>query len=143
MAPRRLEADNPAVIGPAGTVHCSLADWAKYAAFQLRGARGEQVSLPADVFKKLHTPLPGDEEAYAFGWIVAERDWAGGKALTHSGSNTMWFAVVWLAPQRNAAYLAATNCSHEQASLGCDAAIGKLIELASMLGDGGAQQSGR
>jgi CubicO group peptidase (beta-lactamase class C family) len=121
-------ADNPAVIGPAGTVHCSLADWAKYAVFHLRGQRGEEQMLPAEVFQKLHTPLQDDEEAYAYGWIVTERGWAGGKALTHAGSNTMWFAVIWLAPNKNAAYLAATNLGTNKAFLACDAAISKLIE---------------
>jgi CubicO group peptidase (beta-lactamase class C family) len=126
-------ADNPAVIGPAGTVHCSLADWAKYAAFHLRGARGEEPRLPAEVFKKLHTPLPGDEEDYAFGWIETNRDWAGGKALMHAGSNTMWFALIWLAPQRDEAYLAATNNGSNTAFTACDTAISKLIELSLLL----------
>jgi CubicO group peptidase (beta-lactamase class C family) len=120
-------ADNPAVLGPAGTVHCSLADWAKYAAFHLRGAQGKEPSLPAEIFQKLHTPLSNDEEKYAFGWVAIERGWAGGKALTHGGSNTLWFAVIWLAPNKNAAYLAATNVAHEKAFLACDAAISKLI----------------
>ena len=124
-------ADNPAVIGPAGIVHCSLGDWAKYAAFHLRGARGEEPRLPAEVFKKLHTPLSGDEENYAFGWIATDRGWAGGKALTHGGSNTMWFAVIWLAPQRDTAYMAATNMGSNTAFTACDAAIGKLIEMSS------------
>lgn len=120
-------ADNPQVIGPAGTVHCSLADWAKYAAFHLRGARGEEPRLPAEVFQKLHTPLPGDEQSYAFGWVAAERGWAGGKVLMHAGSNRMWYAVVWLAPNKNAAYLAATNAGNDQAAQACDKAITKLI----------------
>jgi CubicO group peptidase (beta-lactamase class C family) len=127
------DADNPAVIGPAGTVHCSLADWAKYAAFHLRGARGKEPRLPAEVFRKLHTPLPGDNPDYAFGWIVTDRDWAGGAALTHAGSNTMWFAMIWLAPKRDLAYLAATNVGNDMAFAACDAAIGKLIELSSLL----------
>jgi CubicO group peptidase (beta-lactamase class C family) len=126
------QADNPPVIGPAGTVHCSLTDWAKYATFHLRGARGEEPRLPANAFEKLHTPIPGDEEQYAFGWIVTDREWAGGKALTHAGSNTMWFAVIWLAPNRNAVYLAATNAGRDTAFQACDAAISKLIELTSL-----------
>jgi CubicO group peptidase (beta-lactamase class C family) len=126
--PPGRDADNPAVISPAGTVHCSLADWAKYAAFHLRGARGEEKLLPAAVFEKLHTPLPDDDKAYAYGWLVTEREWAGGKALTHAGSNTMWFAVVWITPKRDAAYLAATNVGHDTAFTACDATIGKLIE---------------
>ena len=29
--------DNPSVYSPAGTVHCSLEDWAKFAIFHLTG----------------------------------------------------------------------------------------------------------
>lgn len=126
-------ADNPAVIGPAGTVHCSLGDWAKYAVFHLRGERGEGPRLSQEAFEKLHTPRPDDDEAYAFGWLVTARPWAGGKALTHTGSNTMWMAVVWLAPNRNCAYLAATNVASQNAFPACDAAISKLIELSPSL----------
>jgi len=126
------QADNPAVIGPAGTVHCSLADWAKYAAFHVRGSRGEESRLPDDVFRKLHTPLPDDAEAYAYGWLATDRPWAGGKALTHAGSNTMWMAVIWLAPNRNTAYLAATNVGSSKSYPACDAAISKLIEITSL-----------
>lgn len=124
-------ADNPPVIGPAGTVHCSLADWAKYATFHLRGERGEEPRLSAEVFRKLHTPLPDDSAAYAYGWLVADRPWAGGKALNHGGSNTMWMAVIWLAPLKGEAYLAATNVGNESSGPACDEAISKLIELTS------------
>lgn len=34
------DADNPPVMGPAGTVHCSLSDWGKFISDQLRSARG-------------------------------------------------------------------------------------------------------
>jgi hypothetical protein len=80
-------------------VHCSLADWAKFAALHLRGLDGEGGFLRADTFRLLHSPTMGGD--YAYGWSVAERDWAGGKALTHAGSNTMWYSVVWLAPNRS------------------------------------------
>jgi CubicO group peptidase (beta-lactamase class C family) len=123
------KADNPAVIGPAGTVHCSLADWAKYAAFHLRGERGAEPRLPAEVFKKLHTPLPDDPDNYAYGWVAMWRPWGGGKVLWHNGSNTMWMAVIWLAPNKDRAYLAATNVGNAKSYPACDAAISKLIEL--------------
>ena len=32
--------DNPPCMGPAGTVHCSVPDWGKFAALHLRGPRG-------------------------------------------------------------------------------------------------------
>jgi CubicO group peptidase (beta-lactamase class C family) len=132
MPPDNSKADNPAVIGPAGTVHCSIADWAKYAAFHLRGARGEEPRLPKEVFEKLHTP-PADDENYAYGWIVTDRPWAGGKALMHGGSNTMWMADIWLAPNKGQAYLAATNVGNESSFPACDAAISELIALAPQL----------
>jgi CubicO group peptidase (beta-lactamase class C family) len=120
------EADNPPVIGPAGTVHCSISDWARYAAFHLRAQLGDNKLLKPKTLQKLHTALPGED--YAFGWLVAERDWAGGKVLTHGGSNSFWFAVIWLAPERDSAFLAATNVGNDSAESGCDAAIAKLIQ---------------
>ena len=118
-------ADNPAVIGPAGTVHCSLADWAKFATMHLRGENGKEPLLPAEVFHKLHTATDGE---YAFGWLVAKRGWAGGATLSHVGSNTMWTADIWLAPKKNAAYLAATNVGAQSGFQACDAAITELIK---------------
>lgn len=119
-------ADNPPAIGPAGTVHCSLADLAQYAAFHMAGAQGDSDLLNADSFKKLHTSA-GDD--YALGWIVLEREWAGGRALMHTGSNTMFYTVVWMAPGRNAAVIVATNVGGPDAAFaGCDEAAGKLIE---------------
>lgn len=120
------DADNPEVIGPAGTVHCSLGDWVRYARLHLQGERGESGLLKSETFRKLHTPVFGDD--YAFGWLVADRDWAGGKALTHGGSNGYWFAVIWLAPNRNSGYLAATNFGNETAEEACDLTVAELIE---------------
>ena len=119
------QADNPPAIGPAGTVHCSLADLAKYAAFHLAGEQGASELLNADSFKKLHTST-GDD--YALGWVVLKRKWAGDRALMHNGSNTMFYVVVWLAPDRNCAVIVATNVGADAAFEGCDEAARKLIK---------------
>jgi CubicO group peptidase (beta-lactamase class C family) len=124
--PPESKSDNPAVIGPAGNVHCSLADWAKFASLHLRGSEDKDSFLTSESFRQLHNPILGGD--YAGGWLVAERDWAGGKALTHAGSNTMWFSVIWLAPSRSAALLAATNLGTQMAFNACDTAISKLLE---------------
>ncbi len=118
-------ADNPAVIGPAGTLHCTLEDWGKFIALHIAGARGESDFLDPETFKKLHAPPPGGN--YALGWVVTEREWAGGRTLTHSGSNGMWFAVVWLSPKKNFAVLAATNTGGAAAAKACDEVAGALI----------------
>jgi CubicO group peptidase (beta-lactamase class C family) len=119
-------ADNPPVIGPAGTVHSSLRDWARYALLHLLGARGEPgLLLTPETFRQLHRDHY--RQGYALGWIVVQRPWAGGTALTHAGSNGLWFAVIWLAPQRNAGFLAATNCGSDRGFQACDTAIAAMI----------------
>lgn len=159
-------ADNPVAIGPAGTVHMSVPDWAKFIAFHLDGARSaERAAQPAEraaqgqdadaaakedrplltgaSFKVLHTPFevrgggdgkenPADRGAtYACGWGVLERAWAGGRVLTHSGSNTIWYCTVWIAPERNIAVMAACNQGGDAGAKATDQAVGALIlELA-------------
>jgi CubicO group peptidase (beta-lactamase class C family) len=119
--------DNPEVMGPAGTIHCSLSDWAKFIADQLRGERMARALLRPWTYKKLHTPPFGGD--YALGWGVAQRDWGGGTVLTHAGSNTMNFAVVWIAPARDFAVLITTNEGGQSAEKGCDEAASALINL--------------
>jgi CubicO group peptidase (beta-lactamase class C family) len=132
-------ADNPPAIGPAGTVHLTLADWAKYVAFHLEGDRcadgkhpcpetsGALKGLKPATFAKLHAPAPGEGASYAMGWGIAERDWAHGRVLTHNGSNTMWFCVTWIAPERDFAVLVATNQGGDAAAKACDEAASALI----------------
>ena len=118
------QSDNPPVIGPAGTVHCSIIDWGKFVTAHLRGEQGEPGILKPETFKRLHTPPFGD---YAFGWLVVDRPWAGGRALNHAGSNTMNFAIVWMAPAKDFAVLVATNQAGGETFNACDAAASALI----------------
>jgi CubicO group peptidase (beta-lactamase class C family) len=119
--------DNPAVIGPAGRVHCTLQDWAKFIADQLRGARGERALLTPASYQRLQTPPFGGN--YALGWGVAQRDWGGGTVLSHTGCNTMNFANVWVAPLKNFAVLVCINQGDDVAFKASDAAASALIRL--------------
>lgn len=119
-------ADNPPAITPAGRVHASLGDWAKYAALHLRGEKDGGLGIPAALFTAMHTPPKDELDAYAMGWMSLERAW-GGRVLTHSGSNTMWFCVAWLAPEKGFGVLVATNQGGEAAMKAADAAAGALI----------------
>lgn len=67
-------ADNPPAITPAGTVHATITDWAKFVQFHLRGARGEESRLRS--FAKLHARYRDDGSNYAMGWVRLERPWA-------------------------------------------------------------------
>lgn len=116
------KADNPLAIGPAGIVHCSVADWARFAAANLPDSETKLVQ--PETLKKLHTPA-AEDPPYAMGWVIDNNQpWAGGPALTHAGSNTLWYAVAWLAPEKDFAVLVACNQAHSEA---CNDAVLALI----------------
>ncbi len=123
--PASRSADNAPVLGPAGTVHATLADYARFLAIHLKGARGQGGIVSADTFATLHTPPEGGD--YAMGWIVTDRDWAGGRALTHGGSNTLWYATAWIAPEKNMAFFAVTNAGGDTGFEAADRAIEALL----------------
>lgn len=160
------ELDNPAAMAPAGTVHASLRDWAKYVALHLKGAErvrqpepevewvgplgepAEGVSevldeepaepaalvdattLSADSFRVLHAIQPGTQAlgGYALGWLVLERPWSTDSVLTHSGSNTMWYCVVWMAPAEGFAVLVVCNQGGPKAMRACDEVASALLK---------------
>ena len=119
--------DNPPSLGPAGTCHTTLADYARFAADHLRGAAGKKALLPASLYTDLHTPAQGED--YAMGWTATTRDWAGGKVLTHNGTNNMNYFVAWLAPLKGFAVIAACNQGGDPAAKACDAVCAALISM--------------
>ena len=133
------QADNPAAIGPGGTVHCTIEDWGKYIALHIEGERADKaaglsVKLKPETWVKLHTPFDGPAPEYAMGWIVAKRPWAKGSAagdtgrvLTHNGSNTMWFCVAWLAPEKDWAVIATCNKGGGEAGTATDEAVSQMV----------------
>ena len=123
------QSDNPPVIGPAGTVHCSIVDWGKFITAHLRGEAGEPGILKPETFKRLHTAPFGGE--YGFGWVMADRPWAGGRALNHAGSNLQNFAIVWMAPAKDFAVLIMTNQAGGETFNACDATAAALIQHAA------------
>lgn len=114
-------ADNPAAIAPAGTVHCSIIDLLKFAASHANGCN----LVSHDVLQRLHI-APRNSE-YACGWIVLERSWAGGHTLSHDGSNTYWYTSNWVAPLRNAAFVAASNAPAPNGQQACHEIINNMI----------------
>jgi hypothetical protein len=101
-----------------------MEDWAKYARFHLRAARGEERRLSLKACRILHSAPQGSE--YAAGWIVAKRSWGGGNVLMHNGSNTLNYALIWIAPQRNFATVVATN--HGDGFAACNDTTSLLIK---------------
>jgi CubicO group peptidase (beta-lactamase class C family) len=128
----------PLVFGPAGTVRCSLEDWSKYALFWLQGLQGRSDLLKPESFRYLTTAPDamtdkeqsrGDE--YASGWRPGSRAWSAGKVFTHSGTNSMNYSTIWLAPHENFAVLIVTN--RGEAAQALDDVAGGLITEMSRL----------
>lgn len=120
-----LQEDNPPAIAPAGCVHCSLDDLARFTIFQMQRDPAGGLLKP-ETLTKLHTPPAGGN--YACGWVVLKRSWAGGTAWMHNGSNTMWYVVMWLAPGKDFAVVVGTNIAGSDAEKGCDEAATVMIQ---------------
>jgi CubicO group peptidase (beta-lactamase class C family) len=118
--------DNPPVLAPGGTVHCSIGDWAKFVAVHLASEKGKAKLLRRETLEMLHRPDFGGN--YTAGWQVVDRGWGGGRVLTHTGSNNMNYAVVWMAPKRDFAVLVASNQGGGGVEKGCDEAAWTLIK---------------
>ena len=109
-------------------MHCSIIDLARYAAFHLNAIAGRIPEIDTSLRDFLYAPIGGD---YSGGWVVVKRPWAGGKAFTHSGSNTMFYTVIWLAPTRDLAFIVCANVGDREteklSSTSGDAIITALI----------------
>jgi D-alanyl-D-alanine carboxypeptidase len=113
MDPSQPGADNPATLGPAGTVHCTLADWGKFGLDHLAAAHGGGKLLKPASYQWLHTPPA--EGNYAGGWIVASDPRFGGAFIAHDGSNTLWYASIVIALDAGRVYLVTANAADDAA----------------------------
>jgi hypothetical protein len=118
-------------------MHLTLADWAAFCRMHLAADRGESTHpawLPADAIAELHKPVASGAD-YARGWIVTRRgQWAKGSAegsvgrvLTHTGTNTMSLAQVWLAPELDRGYIVVANAAGPGAMEAMNAAVMLMI----------------
>ena len=107
MDPFVTRADNSPVMAPAGSVHMTIGDLARYGAVHLEGESGTSAGLlPQSTWERLHTPILDN---YGCGWIRDERDSADGPVIWHNGSNTLWYALLMLLPRSNTALAFASN----------------------------------
>lgn len=103
--------DNPAALGPAGTAHMTLADYATWLKVFLTDGAGW---LKPETIAMLTDPAGQAGQPYALGWIsLPNAPWAGGRVLAHEGSNTMWHAVAAVGPAKGAAFIGLANVSME------------------------------
>lgn len=100
-----IGADNPPYLGPAGRLHMTVSDLARWGQAHLKGERGVEGLVRADTFKRLHQAAGPD--GYALGWVsqvTADR-----RVIWHNGSNTMWYAIVAFDPAADRGVALVTN----------------------------------
>lgn len=85
----------PLVLAPAGCVHLSIADFARYAAWV---SSGEPHLMKPGTFAHLQTPPEGS--SYAGGVWKTELPGAGGEAVCHTGHLGGFFAVFYAGSHR-------------------------------------------
>jgi CubicO group peptidase (beta-lactamase class C family) len=128
-------ADLPPVVGPAGTAHMSIGDFARWAGWNAGGGRRGPALVTPDTLARLHkvhvemtiaNPRPGTPKSggYAMGWGVVRPPWWDAPLLTHNGSNGMNLATVSIDPGRDFGIVAATNIGGE----GAEAALLEVAE---------------
>jgi CubicO group peptidase (beta-lactamase class C family) len=130
--PALKSSDFPPALGPAGGIHLSMQDWARFARLFFEDGRTcgilssqgmARVTTPLSTLKDVRTsfrPSP-----YALGWVVVRPEKGDGEVLVHAGSNMNFFASIHIARQRNLAILIATNTGMFRAIK----SVGKLQEL--------------
>jgi CubicO group peptidase (beta-lactamase class C family) len=114
-------ADLPPALGPAGTAHMSVLDFATWAAWNAGGARrGPALVRPQTLARiqrghidtgKIPDAKPGtpSEGRYAMGWGVVKWPAMKNPVLQHNGSNSMNLAKVLIDPAADLAVTVVTN----------------------------------
>jgi CubicO group peptidase (beta-lactamase class C family) len=119
-------ADNPPFVGPAGTLHMTIGDLARWGQEHLRGERGTDGVLTAATFRRLHQP-PRSDATYALGWAVRLN--GSRRTIWHNGSNTMWYAIVAFDAEADWGVVIVTNGSIA-AARAIDAAAAEFLKAA-------------
>lgn len=98
-------ADNPPMLGPAGTAHMTLYDYARWLQVMIGGG---QRWLSTESVRGLAAPREG--QGYARGWITRPEAWAGGTTtIAHEGSNTLWHVIAVAAPETGLGFFVMSN----------------------------------
>lgn len=103
------------MIAPAGGISSSVEDFARYAAFHLRGLRDGTEALSRDAFRRLHTPDPASHPVrngtgrYTWGWEVTEWPVPGVETHWHNGSGGTFYAELRLVPEEDLALVIMAN----------------------------------
>lgn len=111
VPPGNSDADIPRSVAPAGNVHTTLEDYARFMQAHIAGARGVSGLLPAESFQTLQRTVV---DTYALGWNTRTFPTLGAAGVWHGGSTGRWFSIVWLAPTLDEGVMIASNGGGER-----------------------------
>lgn len=101
---------NPRMFAPAGAMRMTLRDWSRFCIDQMQGEHGRGHLLRTETYRFVHAPQ--GETRTALGWGAAPHPMnLRGPALTHSGSDGNWYALVCLFPETGNGVLVAANAA--------------------------------
>jgi CubicO group peptidase (beta-lactamase class C family) len=130
--------DNPLVIGPAGTAHMSVLDFARWAGWHAGvGKRGPALVKPETLahLQAMVITIPARKDAppgtpalggYGLGMGEIAAPWSKEPLLYHGGSNTKNLAHIWINPKRDLAVVVVTNIGGESAEAALKAVAEEL-----------------
>jgi CubicO group peptidase (beta-lactamase class C family) len=140
-------ADIPPLLGPAGVVHMSIGDFAKWAGWNAGSGRRGPALVTPNTLSRLHkvhvemtieNPPPGTPKSggYALGWGIVRMDWWDAPLLTHDGSNQMNLAKIAIDVDKDFGAVITTNIGGD----GADSALREVVEhLFREYGTGGSR----
>jgi CubicO group peptidase (beta-lactamase class C family) len=120
--------DNPLIIGPAGTVHMSVLDFARWAAWNATLGRNGPALVKPETVAKLHAKvidMPPKPDApvgtpssggYGLGWGTVSLPFSTEPFVFHGGSNNMNLAYILLQPTKQAGLVLMTNVGGPKAN---------------------------
>ena len=105
------QSDRPQTYAPAGGIHVTIEDWAKFIQLWLPNADPRILSRESIdrilILGNQQTVVGG--AVNVAGWFLYPGLWGHGIALNHVGSNGRWHAQIWILRDTNRAYLAVAN----------------------------------
>jgi CubicO group peptidase (beta-lactamase class C family) len=122
-------ADNPPLIAPAGTIHMSLPDFARYVAVHVSSGATAPSYLSAETVDFLHAPFTGEDGAFGWFLLQPEENGIGLPILWHDGSNKLWYAAMFMVPDERRALAFVCNAYHDRLVDPQNGVIATLEEL--------------
>ena len=120
---RKFDDGAPPMFGPAGFLHMSLGDWARFNLDQLAGSRGQGTLLTPASYRLMQTAQPGRPAGLDWGVqpSIAGRQ---GPVLVHQGSDGNWLAIAVLFPEQGTGTLVVANAGPD---MGADKVLNTVL----------------